>query len=1234
MTGSDGVGGGPPLCTSEASDDTVHVYFGGEAITEYEVLHVLYGDVALSCISLVLVTLFMLAHTGSWFITFAGMFEILISFPVAYFFYRVVLGIPYAGMLNFASLFIILGIGVDDVFVFFDTYQQLRRDVPVMEQRILATYHKAGKAMFITSFTTAAAFLANLTSIIPALRHFGLFLAILVIANYALAMTWFPCTVAFWDSTLGGGFEPAGNPLRHCWARLKAVCLPRPRGDYNSLAAGEADADEYLAAPVNSLDPVELSSFEMESMLEAPADSHPAWWDSVWCRFSEAVHVARWGIIAGTVALVVVSLAMASLLQPTRDLPKFFPEGSNLQEFLDLSNDQFLTVHRCPNCMEGIDEVTAASVAKPSSFSSNSGLHTLAHAAANAPALPFAAPPRNPSPASPPRLPPALLQAMPPPVPVSPVVDFPPAAPPPPSNPPCPPPPHSPEPPRARLPWPPAAPSDDACVAALEEVLQGASKHLCIMGMSSQSSYCCKYLKGQVKSDARTGGRCMAFAREHVAAQPAYADLARPMLKACDLSYVLDSEPSSVAAKNATVTPDTLGPTTEAPIAYAANPSPTNAFATPFPSSPTSTTTSVPSTDGPAAIPSSTSTSIPTTAAAAMASPTPATPLPKEVTSSPTPVTAMHPATTLTARPTTAPAETPTRAPTSTPLQAPAALAVHAQLPGGTQLVWRCAEPASHQSLPYYHLAARHAEAQPDATWTDFRTVYEGAQCHFWHRGVQPGVVYEYRVRQGLEKASPEAPVSDWSTTVAARGLGHSPPGHFFTLLQSSLHSDELQVSCNVSVLLPPAYNTSRRYPVVYFLGTGETPPGSPQEMVPSGEFVELVRWVLGKLHETHTREAQLIAVVSETATGKDTSNTASQHFGSFLRQELVPWVDSEYATKGKRSARGLSGFGMGAYGSLVNGLEHMELFRAAAAHSAPLDLRTVVDSLQEHLTDAKQNRPSVVPHYEAELQALELAFSSPAAKPLSATEMQSADAVMARWEDRDLKRVVGRLPTVSEDFYLYMDCMPTAPRPAVDTSAGFGQGCSDGVLPALLRADFHQLTPEQMMATSVDEVVGLRNMYIDHWNRTELDTLLQRLLISTAYVARALAAPTMAELFPSKPPSENMVWVTLLWGVRGIDRSHVDRNNPFAYASPAACPCARAPLPPSPAQTAKPCIVARPSDFPPLLATLPDGPASLLFWPLCRMARLPSSSGHSAGWSGFPPLPATLPDGPASLLL
>eukprot|EP00854_Cymbomonas_tetramitiformis_P014025 gene14025-16579_t len=757
MTGSDGVGGGPPLCTSEASDDTVHVYFGGEAITEYEVLHVLYGDVALSCISLVLVTLFMLAHTGSWFITFAGMFEILISFPVAYFFYRVVLGIPYAGMLNFASLFIILGIGVDDVFVFFDTYQQLRRDVPVMEQRILATYHKAGKAMFITSFTTAAAFLANLTSIIPALRHFGLFLAILVIANYALAMTWFPCTVAFWDSTLGGGFEPAGNPLRHCWARLKAVCLPRPRGDYNSLAAGEADADEYLAAPVNSLDPVELSSFEMESMLEAPADSHPAWWDSVWCRFSEAVHVARWGIIAGTVALVVVSLAMASLLQPTRDLPKFFPEGSNLQEFLDLSNDQFLTVHRCPNCMEGIDEVTAASVAKPSSFSSNSGLHTLAHAAANAPALPFAAPPRNPSPASPPRLPPALLQAMPPP---------------------------------------------------------GASKHLCIMGMSSQSSYCCKYLKGQVKSDARTGGRCMAFAREHVAAQPAYADLARPMLKACDLSYVLDSEPSSVAAKNAT---------------------------------------------------------------------------------------------------------------------APAALAVHAQLPGGTQLVWRCAEPASHQSLPYYHLAARHAEAQPDATWTDFRTVYEGAQCHFWHRGVQPGVVYEYRVRQGLEKASPEAPVSDWSTT----------------------------------------------------------------EMVPSGEFVELVRWVLGKLHETHTREAQLIAVVSETATGKDTSNTASQHFGSFLRQELVPWVDSEYATKGKRSARGLSGFGMGAYGSLVNGLEHMELFRAAAAHSAPLDLRTVVDSLQEHLTDAKQNRPSVVPHYEAELQALELAFSSPAAKPLSATEMQSADAVM-----------------------------------------------------------------------------------------------------------------------------------------------------------------------------------------------------------------------------------------------
>ena len=76
----------------------------------------------------------------------------------------------YAGILQFLALFIILGIGVDDVFVFFDTFQQASHAAKeaTLEQRLAYTFAKSGKAMLVTSCTSALAFVANVLSAIPA----------------------------------------------------------------------------------------------------------------------------------------------------------------------------------------------------------------------------------------------------------------------------------------------------------------------------------------------------------------------------------------------------------------------------------------------------------------------------------------------------------------------------------------------------------------------------------------------------------------------------------------------------------------------------------------------------------------------------------------------------------------------------------------------------------------------------------------------------------------------------------------------------------------------------------------------------------------------------------------------------------------------------------------------------------------------------------------------------------
>jgi hypothetical protein len=89
-----------------------------------------------------------------------------VSVPFVVFFYKLVFGIRYLGVLNGISLFLILGIGVDDSFIFYNTFLQ-HADVDDIATRVSVTYRRATKATFITSATTAAAFATSLASEIP-----------------------------------------------------------------------------------------------------------------------------------------------------------------------------------------------------------------------------------------------------------------------------------------------------------------------------------------------------------------------------------------------------------------------------------------------------------------------------------------------------------------------------------------------------------------------------------------------------------------------------------------------------------------------------------------------------------------------------------------------------------------------------------------------------------------------------------------------------------------------------------------------------------------------------------------------------------------------------------------------------------------------------------------------------------------------------------------------------------
>merc|ERR1712038_307834 len=93
------------------------------------------------------------------------------------------------------SIFIVLGIAADDVFVFCDAWRQStqHREIANDENlRMAYTFKRAFKAILVTSSTTCVAFLANGLSDIVPIRAFGIFAAIIIPVNFVLIILIMP----------------------------------------------------------------------------------------------------------------------------------------------------------------------------------------------------------------------------------------------------------------------------------------------------------------------------------------------------------------------------------------------------------------------------------------------------------------------------------------------------------------------------------------------------------------------------------------------------------------------------------------------------------------------------------------------------------------------------------------------------------------------------------------------------------------------------------------------------------------------------------------------------------------------------------------------------------------------------------------------------------------------------------------------------------------------------------
>lgn len=82
---------------------------------DFEFWQAIQQDMALAFAAGVVTTLAMLIHTKSVWLTCIGLVQIALSFPLAYFFYRMAFGIVFFPFLNFLGIYVVLALGADDV---------------------------------------------------------------------------------------------------------------------------------------------------------------------------------------------------------------------------------------------------------------------------------------------------------------------------------------------------------------------------------------------------------------------------------------------------------------------------------------------------------------------------------------------------------------------------------------------------------------------------------------------------------------------------------------------------------------------------------------------------------------------------------------------------------------------------------------------------------------------------------------------------------------------------------------------------------------------------------------------------------------------------------------------------------------------------------------------------------------------------------------------------------------
>ena len=168
----------------------------------------LFHDTLWSIASLFFISTMILLKVQSFFVAFFSILGLVLAFSVAYYWVSAHLLIQNVTLIWVAGLFVMLGIGADDIFLMVDSFDHTKhefeeesfqdfeisrgdhnsndttkedRKIEILRQRMKVAYKKAGNMMLVSSVTTAICFFSNAFGVLTVIQEFGIYMGYVVL---------------------------------------------------------------------------------------------------------------------------------------------------------------------------------------------------------------------------------------------------------------------------------------------------------------------------------------------------------------------------------------------------------------------------------------------------------------------------------------------------------------------------------------------------------------------------------------------------------------------------------------------------------------------------------------------------------------------------------------------------------------------------------------------------------------------------------------------------------------------------------------------------------------------------------------------------------------------------------------------------------------------------------------------------------------------------------------------